>query len=118
MIIDRIRREIPPGTVIPKPEAAGEYIVKSWGRRRGEDALIYFIPNRSHPEKPYEKGITTSEFRQAFQEIQETGKISRQWFNHRMQACAFEGSCNFTTIGGIFELLGIAVHERARYVRV
>ena len=56
MIIDRIRTNIKPGTVIPKPEATADFTVKGWGRRRSKDALIYRIPNHSNPSKPSEKG--------------------------------------------------------------
>ena len=48
-------RSIPPGTVIPKPEAQANFVVKGWGKRADEDALIYFIPNHSNPAKPYQK---------------------------------------------------------------
>jgi hypothetical protein len=33
-----------------------------------------------------------------------------------MTACAKEGGCNFTTIGGVFEVLGYAKYERGMYV--
>ncbi len=117
MIVSRIRREIPLGTIIPKPGTNRKYTVKAWRRRRGEDALIYLIPNRNDPGNPYEKGITVSEWRQAYRRIQENGELSRQWFNDYMQPCAKEGSCNFTTIGGIFELLGYAAYHRGVYQR-
>ena len=32
-----------------------------------------------------------------------------------MTPCAKEGYCNFTTIGGLFELLGHATYEQGRY---
>ncbi len=116
MIVERIRREVRPGAVVPKPETARDYIVKGWGRRRGEDALIYLIPNLTDPKNPYEKGITISEWEQAHRQLQENGEISRQWFNRNMPACAKEGGCNFTTIGGVFELLGIVTYQRGRYL--
>lgn len=117
MIIEQIRRIAQPGTVIPKPDAKADFIVKGWGRRRRENALIYFIPNHINPRSPYEKGITESEWEQAYQQIIKNGEFNRTWFNRNMQACAKEGGCNFTTIGGIFELLGIAYYERPAYIR-
>ena len=56
-------------TVIPKPENKEDFIVKGWGNRRGEDALIYYIPNNKSPSKPYQKGITVSKFEKAYDEI-------------------------------------------------
>jgi hypothetical protein len=37
-------RTLPPETVIPKPEAHGDFVVKEMGRRADQDALIYKIP--------------------------------------------------------------------------
>jgi hypothetical protein len=108
VIAEIICKTITPGTVIPKPAAASDFVVKNWGRLRGEPALIYLIPNRRSPEKPYEKGITQSEFEQAYNELQSSGKFTRTWFNDNLLKCVDEGPCSFTTIGGIFQLLGKA----------
>jgi hypothetical protein len=112
MIVEQIKRMIPPGTTIPKPNTRADCIVKGWGRRRGENALIYLIPNHKNSKKPYEKGITESEWKRAYQQIINKGDFSRKWFNRHMKRCSEEGGCNFTTIGGIFQLLGIAVYEK------
>ena len=82
--------------------------MKSWGKRKGEDALIYRIPNRKDPAKPYEKGITVKEWEQAFRQLVDTGEFTKAWFDANMRRCPNEGSCNSTTIGGIFSLLGLA----------
>ncbi len=117
MVVGRIKLMIKPGMVIPKPDAKSDFIIKGWGKRRGEDALIYYIPNHRNPNKPYQKGIAVSEWEQAFHELMETGSFSREWFNEHMEPCMKEGTCNFTTIGGIFELLGLARYERGDYRR-
>ena len=111
MIVGRIKQQAVPGLEIPKPEAREKFLVKGWGQRRGEEALIYFVPNRKNPSKPYQKGITISDFETAYGELTKSGELTRKWFNDRLPECAKEGSCNFTTIGGIFEVL-----EEARYV--
>jgi hypothetical protein len=116
-ILDRLEREIIPGMTIPKPKATSDFTVKGWGKRRGEWALIYEIPNHKSPTKPYQKGVTTSEWEQAFAQINASGELSRSWFDAHMPACAKEGGCNFTTIGGIFELLGMAEYRRGCYIR-
>jgi hypothetical protein len=112
MIVDRIRTNIKLGTVIPKPEATAKFTVKGWGTRRGQDALIYRIPNYSNPSKPSEKGITISEFTAACDQLIKAGSFTREWFNHALRDCAKEGGCNFTTIGGVFELLCIVKYEK------
>ncbi|MDE0512593.1 MAG: hypothetical protein OXI88_12490 [Gammaproteobacteria bacterium] len=117
-ITDRIRAEIHTGAMVPKPSAPESYRIKGWGRRRGEQALVYFIPSRGNPNYPHEKGITETEFELAWQHLLQAGEITRRWFNGKLPACAREGSCNFTTIGGIFELLGEASYSsRGTYRR-
>src|SRR5207247_3990394 len=37
-ILAEIEREIIPGTIIPKPQARADFIVKGWGSRRGGSA--------------------------------------------------------------------------------
>lgn len=119
MIADRIRNSIFSGMCIPKPEAKADFYVKNWGRRRGEPALIYSIPNHRSPGKGLAKGITESEFVQAYAELQLSGKFTRTWFNGHLAKCAKEGGCNFTTIGGVFEILGEAKYSsRGVYSRV
>jgi hypothetical protein len=81
------------------------------GKRRGERALIYTIPNHRTPMEPYEKGVTVSEWKEAFEHLMEAGDFTRSWFVQAMPACNKEGGCNFTTTGGIFELLGYAAYK-------
>ncbi len=114
-IVTDLENALRPGTVIPKPNAQADFIVKGWGARRGQRALIYNIPNHKVPTKPYEKGITGSEWEQAFERLTTNGDFSRQWFNRFMPAWAKEGGCNFTTIGGVFVLLGHATYDHGVY---
>jgi len=113
---DRIAA-LPSGTEIPKPDASEPFTIKGLGIRRGEEAIIYRVPNREDPRFPHEKGITRTELMKAIRHLAETGNFDRQWFNVNLHACAKEGDCNFTTIGGFFELLGVAHHEVGIYVR-
>jgi len=83
-LIQRIQ-SLPPGTVIPKPKARGHFVIKGWGKRAGEDALIYFIPNHSDRSKPYQKGITVSEWAAAYDELMDEQKFSKQWFNANLK---------------------------------
>ncbi len=115
-IIDRIEAEILPRTVIPKPQTDEEHRVKGWGVRRGERALVYSIPNRRTPARPYAKGVTVSDWEQAYEQLMSTGPLAYSWFKSAMTECCKSGACNFTTIGGVFVLLGIAVrHGRGVY---
>jgi hypothetical protein len=115
MIIEQIRAIAKPGVVIPKPEAKSDFIVKGWGKRRGEEALIYYIPNHENRDRLNEKGVNVSEWEQAHSRVMSGEDFSRQWFEKNMTACFEEGACNFTTIGGIFQLLGLVDYERGAY---
>ena len=79
-----------------------------WGIRRGERALIYSISNHKNSSRPHAKGVTESDWEQAFERLMSTGKFQYSWFISAMPECFKFGPCNFTTIGGIFVLLGIA----------
>lgn len=111
MIIERIKKATPPGTIISKPKAKSPFYVKGNGMRRGENALIYFIPNHTARNKPYEKGVTISEIRAAYSQLVRTGKLTRSWLCEYFPGCVKEGGCNFTTIGGLFELIGEAQYD-------
>lgn len=108
------------GTVIPKPESKNDFTIKGLGKRRGEAALIYRIPTNNPKKYPngHEKGITFTEFYKAYNVLQKMGNFTREWFNKNLPGCAEEGDCNFTTIGGVFQLLGIASYSSsATYAR-
>jgi hypothetical protein len=102
---------IPSGTGIPKPQAHRSFVVKRMGMRAGQDALIYLIPNHKTPSKPYQKGVTISEWVSAYERLASAGEFTRNWFDLNLPRCAREGGCNFTTIGGVFSLLGIASYD-------
>ena len=76
-IVDLIESKVTPGMVIPKPQARADFVVKGWGKRRGERALTYTIPNHKNAYKPYQKGITVSEFEGAFDQLMSSGEFSR-----------------------------------------
>ena len=99
-----IRKAMPAGTRIPKPKS-DTCVVKGWGRRRGEPALIVTIRGR------HEKGIAQSEWVAAGEQLRRTGEFTRPWFNKELVDCEREGGCNFTTIGGVFVQLGIATYR-------
>ncbi len=107
MIFEKIINNCPPGSIIPKPRAKKEFLIKGVGTRRGEEALIPYIPNNKNPNKPYQKGITRSEFEKAYQELMEKGIFTKKWFDIYLSDCSSEGSCNFTTVGGLFQKLGL-----------
>ena len=118
MIIHLIRAVAPPGTIIPKPEK-GEFRIKGDGMRRGQDAIIYLVPNHINPKKPTPKGINASEFEAAYKQLIQTESLTCRWFKRYLPKCYKEGHCNFTTTGGLFELLGIAKYQgKGVYIKI
>jgi len=110
-ILERIKKATPPGTKIPKPESDESYIVVGWGTSRGEEALVYELPVKPTSMKASQKRIHASAFRFADEVLKTTDEITRSWFAANFPELERDGSCNFTTLGGIFELLGLAVYE-------
>ena len=116
MIFNEIQRKIKKGDIIPKPEAKEYFcVIRIDGKRRGLPALIYQVPN-SKSDKKIEKGVNQEEFEAAYLQLKEVGCFTRDWFDSNLVKAKVEGACNFTTIDGIFELLGIAYYaERGCY---
>ena len=114
MILRQIKSTLKPEATIP----GTDYVVKAYGKRRGEDALVYRIPNSRDPKKPAEKGINESEWQRAYGQLMQAGEFTRKWFNDALPECAAGQPCNFTVIGNVFVLLGIANENgRGNYTR-
>ncbi len=111
MIFQQVKSIAKSGTLLP----GTNYTVKGLGKRRGETALVYRIPNNTGSGTHYEKGVTESEFEQAYGKLVGTGAFTRKWFNANLSACAKDGPCNFIAIGKTFVLLGIADSGRGKY---
>jgi len=117
MIINQIKNNIKEGDVIHKSKTNKKFIVRGWGKSRGENALFYLIPNSKNSNKPYPKGITESDFEKAYQQIIKNGIFSRKWFNQNMMESKKVSPCNFIIIGSIFERFDIATHEYGTYIK-
>ncbi len=110
-----IKEKFPPGSIIPKPDNRADYIVKGWGIRRAEEALIYLIPNHKDPSNPHQKGVNITEWKKSYYHILGGAEFDRDWFERHLPRCKEEGDCNFTTIGGILQMLGFVYYERGIY---
>jgi hypothetical protein len=100
----KLLKSLPVGTVIPKPQAIGEFRIKGWVDSPDGEALTYVIP--SHTD-PFEK-ISTRRIRLAFRRLISTGELTRSWFKTTALKNTDEGGYNFTSVGGLFCLLGFA----------
>jgi hypothetical protein len=100
-------KAFPPGANLP----GTTYTIKGFGKTRGADAIVYFIPNRADPKKPYQKRLAASELRRAYDQLLNTGQFTRVWFSSEMKECAKVGPCNFLAMGAIFVGLKLADKE-------
>jgi hypothetical protein len=70
--------------------------------------LVYHIPPKAGTTRASEKRLTTSAFRAAFEVLTQSGSITRRWFAAAFPELDADGGCNFTTLGGVFVLIGEA----------
>jgi hypothetical protein len=104
-------QRLPPGTLIPQPEAHAIVTIKGWANRGGLPALIYISPNRANPAHPHEDGINTVEWEQAYKQLLDTGEFTKKWYAHHMPRCSTKNRRGFSTIGGLFSLIGLAKYK-------
>lgn len=107
-ICSQIRDALKKGVRIPKPRSKEAYRFVGWRSSRGEEAFVYEIPERPGSKRPSTKRIPCSAFKEACRTLLENGEITRAWFAEAFPQVNADGSCNFTTLGGIFQILGLA----------
>jgi hypothetical protein len=112
VLIQRIKNSVQPGRTIIRGPKGSQLTVVRWGQSRGQEALVYSIPNRKVGGKPYTKRITVVDFQDAHKVLMQTGEFTKSWFKEKLPYCAKVGDCNFIMIGGIFGLLGDAWYCR------
>jgi hypothetical protein len=106
-------RTFPPGAKLP----GTEYTVKGLGKRQGEKAIVYYVPNSKHPNKPDEKGFTSSELCHAYSQLLSAKGFARAWFNSEVERGKFSSGapCNFLAIGAVFVGRGLATRQRGLF---
>jgi len=111
-------KSLPVGTLIPKPEAVTEFRIKGWVDSPDGGALAYIIPSHADPHRPRSKTVSARRFKLSFARLMTTGELTRSCFKTTQTKKTDEGGCNFTTVGGLFCLLGFAEHAgKAAYRR-
>ena len=94
-------------TPIPKTEDRYTYILKvSVGEIYGEKKDSFYYPVGSSKEK----AVPFDTLYAAYQRLIGTGIFSRAWYKETFPAEERSRPCNFTTIGGVFVVLGFAEH--------
>ena len=103
-IFQEAARAFPHGARLP----GTGYTIKGLGKRHGEDATVYLVPNRKDPMNPSPKGFAASELRCAYRQLSSSREFTRTWFNSAMRECARGAPCNFYAIGAVFAGLKLA----------
>jgi hypothetical protein len=101
---DNLQPEMP----IPKPDKSKPYVVVGLGTKNGKPALEYMIPPKCPDAKPNKKKILRDEWEHACEHIERDGVYTRQTWAERFPTQASSCPCNFTTIGGLLEVAGLA----------
>jgi hypothetical protein len=94
---------LPIGTSIPKVESTRNHQIKDWSFKGTKESFSYTVASKS---------MRVSWIRGCFEELGKTGELRTAWFRESFYDGEDLGGCNFTTIGGLFILIGIA--KRAR----
>lgn len=99
----------PAGSKLP----GTNYTVKGLGKRHGEEALIYLIPNnRGFQNKQDEKGFSKSDLERAHNRLSSHKEFTRKWFESAMRECSKGAPCNFLAIGAVFCGLNLAFKKK------
>lgn len=106
MSFDELKQSIQPGLTFPKP------IVRSSIVKVDEEGFYYSIGQRGRSNK-----ITFDLFEQCYNRLQSTDELSRAWFKATFPSLGKVASCNFTTIGGLFQQFGLVHYRKAAYIK-
>lgn len=100
---------------VPKPKSSEVYTLKRIGISRGKKAVVYEIPKKIKSKQFSEKRIPLDVFEAAVHQIKTKGILSKTWFKQTYPDIDADGSCNFTTLGGVLELLKIVIYKQPGY---
>ena len=102
-------RRLKPGACIPKPESRERYQFLGWVRVGGDECFAYSVANKAIPKWWIRDCLT---------ELMQTGELRTKWFRKTFYGSKDLGGCNFTTIGGLFTMAGVARRAaRGLYLR-
>lgn len=103
---DRVVELYKNNTVIPKPYTNTRILKIAVAKIHGEkkDSFYYSIGSSNKKAVPFDTLYA------AYRRLTETGILLRAWYNETFPAEAEDYPCNFTTIGGVFVVLGFAEH--------
>ena len=108
MVISEIKK-LPPNTEVKKPNS----IAYTDGWSENAEGLRYKFGSMRT------KIVRVKLFEMALVELRATSQLTRGWFKTTFPKEQKSAPCNFTTIGGVFELLGLVKYAGSgKYVIV
>ncbi len=107
-IISLISNEIHIGTQIKKPSSVSSVLKIEPNK---ENAFLKYSIGKMGSSKT----VSQEEFIEAFKKIKEDGYINRMWYVEKFPYQHKNKPCNFTTIGGVFEILKIVTYKNGYY---
>ena len=107
----RVEQLVREQAVVPKPLSSGTCRLLRIGESRGARALVYELPKRPESKRASTKRIPLSVFEECADRLSDTGSFTRTWFAEHYPKLESDGTCNFTTVGGILQLLGLALYS-------
>ena len=108
MIWNLIKETIKPGTIIQKPKSKKKYHFLGCGVSRGEESFVYELPTNPNTKRSSKKRIPCSAFNEAYKILLKNGEITKTWFASAFPKVNADGGCNFTTLGGVFQIIKLA----------
>ena len=111
-IQQHVERLVRAKAIVPKPQSTETYRLVRIGKSRGARALIYELPKRPESKRVSTKRIPLSVFEECANQLSGTGSLTRTWFIDHYPKLESDGTCNFTTVGGVLQLLGLALYSR------
>lgn len=91
-------------TPIPKPNTSARILKVAVANIHGEEKDSFYYSIGSSKKKP----VPFDTLYAAYQRLTETGTFSRAWYKETFPVEVADCPCNFTTIGGVFIVLGFA----------
>ncbi len=107
VLVSEIKSKLPIGTRIPRPRK--DTVIIDYRYIKGVECLSYRIGSDDEGQ------LTKMDFDIAYSKLMNQSSITRDWF----YATRNTKPCDYTTLGGIFILLGIATYiGKGTYIKL
>lgn len=106
MSFNELKQAIVPGLIFQKPNVQSSII------KIDKEGFHYSIGQNGNSKK-----VTYAVLEKCYDRLESTHEFSRAWFNATFPSIAKTSSCNFTTIGGLFQQFNLATYQKSTYIK-